>query len=218
MTRSLRAWAAALAAVLLAGCASGYRLDNRVQAFSSLPALPASPTYRFERLPSQLAGQTQEQVERLADPALFKVGLRRDDASPKFGVQVSARVQRTVSPWADAWDPYGWGGASGLAWAGPRYGWGFGVATPLPRAEPWYHREVAVIVTDLASHKVVFESRAANEGPLMDDTVVLATMFDAAMQGFPDAPQGPRRISVQIGGKEQPAAQPAAPAASAPQR
>ena len=199
MTRSLRAWAAALAAVLLAGCASGYVLDNQVQAFSSLPALPATPTYRFDRLPSQVAAQTQDQVERLADPALFKAGLRRDDASPRFSVLVSARVQRAISPWADPWDPYGFG-FGGASWAGPRYGWSFGATMALPRGQPWFQREVTVIVRDLSSQKVVFESHAVNDGPLVDDTAALAAMFDAALQGFPNAPPGPRRVGIPVGG------------------
>ena len=83
---------------LLSGCATSYVLDNNVQAFSSLPAVPPNPTYRFERLPSQAALPAQTQLEAMADPALFNAGLRRDDAAPRYSVQVSARVQR-----ADTW-------------------------------------------------------------------------------------------------------------------
>ncbi len=71
-----------LAAAALSGCATSYMLDNNVQSFSSLAALPAQPTYRFDRLPSQQAFQFQGQIEAMADPALFKAGLRRDDAAP----------------------------------------------------------------------------------------------------------------------------------------
>jgi hypothetical protein len=209
---SLRAWAAALAAALLAGCASGYVLENRVQAFSGLTALPATPTYRFERLPSQAAAPGQAQVEAFADPALFKAGLRRDDAAPKLSVQVSARVQRAVSPWGDPfYDPWGWGWGGGWM-GGPRHGWGMGAAFPLSRSDPWFHREVGVVVRDLGSNKVVFESHAVNDGPMLDDTAVLPAMFEAAMQGFPNAPQGPRRVDIQVGGESR------AAAASAPAR
>jgi hypothetical protein len=69
--------------------------------------VPANPAYRFERLPSQQNDQ-QDQVEAWADPALFRAGLKRDDAAPRYSVQVAARVQRILSPWADPWD--GWGG------------------------------------------------------------------------------------------------------------
>ena len=101
MPRLVRLFTAALLATTLTGCATGYLLDNQVQSFSSLPALPATASYRFERLPSQLADPTQAALEGLADPALHKAGLRRDDAAPRYSVQVAARITRTLSPWAD---------------------------------------------------------------------------------------------------------------------
>lgn len=186
---------AGIATAVLSGCASGYLLDNQVQTFSGLPALPAQPTYRFERLPSQAALPAQTQIEALADPALFKAGLRRDDAAPRYSVHVSARVQRSLSPWAE---PGGWGWGGGFLLGGP----GISVGMPFPRMEqPWYQREVAVIVRELASNRVVYETRAASDGPWLDNHTVLAAMFDAALQGFPNAPAGPRRVNIQLGRK-----------------
>jgi len=96
LSKSLRRVALlVLAAAALSGCATSYILDNNVQSFSSMAALPAQPTYRFDRLPSQQAFQFQGQIEAMADPALFKAGLRRDDAAPNLGIQVTARVQRS---------------------------------------------------------------------------------------------------------------------------
>lgn len=216
MHRTLRSLAlAGAAAALLAGCATSYRLDNTVQAFSGLAALPATPSYRFERLPSQL-GASQDQLELLADPALFRAGLRRDDAAPKYTVLVSARVQQVLSPWADPWSGPGWGWRGPGYW-GPRgYGPGFGMFSGME--QPWYSREVSVLVRDLATTKVVFESHANSDGPYLDNRTALAAMFDAAMQGFPNPPIGPRRVDVQIA-PGQPAASSgpgAAPAAVAP--
>lgn len=219
MQRSLRILALAGATLaLLAGCATNVVLDNTVQSYSGLPALPASPTYRLERLPLQQGQPGQDQLEALADPALFKAGLRRDDAAPKFSVQVSARVQRTLSPWADPWDGWGWGRAGYPG--GRRWGGGFG--TPFPRADQvWFQREVGVVVRDAVSNKVVFESRAANDGPWYDNALVLGAMFEAALAGFPAPPAGVRRVTVQLTDPgPQAAAAPAAPAAagSAPAR
>ena len=183
-----------LAAAALTGCATSYVLDNNVQSFSSLGALPAQPTYRFDRLPSQQAFQFQTQVEAMADPALFKAGLRRDDAIPQLGVQVTARVQRALSPWADPWD--GWGGMHG--WG--RWHGSFGAGGPFPRMEqPWYHREVGVIVRELPTNRVVYETHAVNDGPWSDNASVFPAMFDAAMQGFPNAPAGARQVNVKVG-------------------
>lgn len=196
-----RARLAVLSALLLAGCATGYILDNNVQTFSSLPTLPLQATYRFDRLPSQQASPVQAQIEALADPALFKAGLRRDDAAPRYSVQVSARIQRVRSPWADPWD--GWGGRWGWGAGWPGHGYGL-YAGPyggaFPRLEtPWYQREVGVVVRDLGTSQVVYETHAANGGPWSDDVAVLPAMFDAALQGFPKAPLGLRRVAIPVG-------------------
>lgn len=194
--------AALAAALLLAGCAGPYTLDNTVRSFSQIASLPAPATYRFERLPSQ-HGPQHAQLEALADAALNAAGLRRDDASPRYAVQVNARAERMVSPFAvahfaDPWDRYGWG--FGHAWGWHRH-WGFGLGHRLPMEPSWYHREVDVIVRDLRNdNRVVYESRAVNEGPYVDAAKVLPAMFTAAMQGFPNPPPGPRQVAVQVAG------------------
>jgi hypothetical protein len=186
---------AAIALLLLSGCASTYTLDNQVQSFSQLTALPAPATYRFERLPSQQE-PSQAQLEALADPALNQAGLKRDDANPRYSVQVSARLQLEVSPWADPWDR-GWGWGGGFGWRHHHRGFGVGMWGPYD-SPPWYHREVNVIVRDLGANRVVFESRAVNDGPWRESTYVLPAMFQAAMQGFPNPPPGPRTVNIQL--------------------
>lgn len=206
MVRIARFVLATAAAVALAGCATGYLLDNQVQSFSQLQALPAPATYRFERSLSQQADPAQQALEALADPALHKAGLRRDDAQPRYAVQVSARTDRTLSPYADPWDRWGWGGWGGFGggWgvglSGRHFGLGFG--GPFPRTDSyWFHREVSVVVRDLATARVVYETHAVNDGPWLDNRSVLPAMFDAAMHGFPNPPPGPRRVDIQVGGK-----------------
>lgn len=189
--------AAATAVLVLAGCASTYKLDNQVQSFSHLTAMPAQPSYRFERSLSQQADPAQQALEALADPALHRAGLRRDDSAPRYSVQVSARTERSLSPYADPWGPWGWGGW-GVGLGGRHFGLGLG--GPWPRGDSyWFHREVSVIVRELASNRVVYETRAVNDGPWLDNNAVLPAMFDAAMQGFPNPPPGPRRVDIQVG-------------------
>jgi hypothetical protein len=193
-----------LGAFLFSGCATSYLLENNVQSFSSLAGQPPQPTYRFERLPLQ-ESPAQAQLEAIADPALHKAGLRRDDANARYSVQLSARVRRVLSPWATPWDGWGWGGWSWGGWGWGtgfgRYGrHGFGHIGAFGRMEPpWYQREVDVIVRELPSSRVVFESHAANDGPWLDHNAAFAAMFEAALQGFPNPPAGPRRVAVQIG-------------------
>ncbi|HYD75965.1 DUF4136 domain-containing protein [Ramlibacter sp.] len=206
---------AVLSATLLAGCAAGYLLDNQVQSFSGLQSgLPANPTYTFERLPSQANQPGQAQLEAMADPALFAAGLRRDDASPRYAVQVTASVVRTLSPWYDPWDPW-WGG--GFGHFGP-YHHGFGWGPAFPRMDQaWFQREVGIVVRDKASGRVVYETRASSDGPWLDPAAVLPAMFQAALQGFPNPPAGPRRVDIQLGGQTKTAsAQPVRSATSPP--
>lgn len=186
---------AALALFLLAGCASTYTLDNTVQSFSQIPALAQPATYRFERLPSQQSPE-QQQLEAFADPALNAAGLRRDDANPRYSVQISARVSQEISPFADPWGPYGNFGFGAWGW---RRHWGMGMGWGYPPEPSWFHREVNVLVRDLGTSKVVFESRAINDGPYFSAPHVLPAMFSAALQGFPNPPSGPRQVNIQIG-------------------
>jgi hypothetical protein len=194
MHRSLLRWLglAMSAAVFLTGCAGGYLLDNQVQSFSQLTAVPPQPTYRFERLPSQQA-PGQAQLEAAADAALHKAGLRRDDTNPRYSVQVSGQMQQVLSPWANPWD--GWG-AFGIGHRGVSFGFG----GPFPRMESrWFQRDVAIIVRELPSNRVVYETRATNAGPWMDSGSVFPALFEAAMQGFPTPPPGPRIVNIQVG-------------------
>ncbi|WHZ13029.1 MAG: putative lipoprotein transmembrane [Burkholderiaceae bacterium] len=174
-----------LICLLLAGCATTLLVDSNVQSFSTLPALPAGATYRFERLPSQqAAGAAQAELEAMAEPALAHVGLQRDDAHPRYGVEVGARVEPMLSPWAYAWGP-GWG-----------WGWrGFWGPPPEP---PWYHRRVSVVIRDLHDHQVVYETRAVHDGPWPDSRRILPVMFAAALEGFPTPPSGARQVDIRI--------------------
>ena len=65
----------------------------------------------------------------------------------------------------------------------------------------WFRREVSVIVRELPSNRVVYETSALNDGPWYDSGAVLPAMFDAAMQGFPNPPPGPRRVDIQVGAR-----------------
>lgn len=219
--RVLTALALALT-VALSGCATRWVVDSQVRSFSELPADAAARApvaYRFERLPSQQQGpefaRQADALEAFAMPALDAAGLRRDDAAARYSVQIGARVTRVLSPWDDPWlnggwgwgglgygRPYygGWGGWGGRGWGG-RGGWGgwgaFGGGFP-PMANPWYAREVNIVMRDLGSQRVVYETHARNDGPYASDAAVLPAMFQAALRGFPTPPQGVRRVDVEI--------------------
>jgi Domain of unknown function (DUF4136) len=200
------------------GCASVRLIDNDVTAFSTLASVPAGSTYRFERLPSQQAyPQQQDQLEGIAQAALAKVGLARVGDAPgspvaRYSVQMGINVQSVPSA---LWDDLGprFGGFVGvgsgpfLLGTGPvrvvghiavgqAYGpWGY----PLfYRPPPNYVRTVSLVLRDVASNQVVFETHAKNENPWTDSVAILPAMFDAALQGFPAPPAGPRRVNMEI--------------------
>jgi Domain of unknown function (DUF4136) len=195
MRRAFAACASLSAVVLLAGCASVRLVDNDVRSFSTLPAIaPGSVTYRFERLPSQQShSAAQDQLESIAQRALAKVGLQRDDAKAAYSVQVGARLQVDPrAPWDDPW--YGGWGMYGYR-RGPYFGSGLGLGW----SSPYYRREVSVVMREVATSKVVYETHAAHDGRWSDNDNVFPAMFDAALKGFPQPPQGARRVDVQIG-------------------
>ena len=180
------------AALWLTGCASTRLVDSDVQSFSQLAGAPARATYSFERLPSQQAqGAQQSAVEEQARLALAKVGLRQDSAAPFYRVQAHARTDLLAYP--DYWDGPGWG------WGGLGVGRGFygGLSMRFP-PPTLYRREVGLILREAATGNVVYETRAVHEGVWTDNPAVFAAMFDAALNGFPTPPTGPRRIVLEI--------------------
>lgn len=201
-----------LVAIGLAGCATSWVVDSDVRSFSSMAGVPAGATYRFERLPSQQADEAaQQQLEAMAGSALDGVGLRHDDSAPQLSALIGARVTAELSPWADpwlvggpwpgwgygrwgpgpGWGPGGWYGAGwyGAGWYGPAFG---------PPPTPWFVREVSIVLRELPSNRVVYETHARNDGPYNNSARILPVMFQAALQGFPNPPQGIRRVDIEL--------------------
>ncbi len=201
--RGMALWAMA---ALLAGCSGMRVVDTDVTAFSVWPATPpASGTaYRFERLPSQQAatGQalgrsemSQDQLEAAAQNVLGRYGLVNNPAAPALNVQVSG-LTYVSQP-----SPYGTGfyGGPAVSLGAGNHGGFVGLSLPVMRMEPTlYTRELTLIMRDSRSHAVVFETRARHNGIWADAHVVFPAMLEAALQGFPQPPGGPRRINIEV--------------------
>ena len=173
-----------MAVWLLSGCASGYLLDNNVQSFSQLTGT-AGATHLPLRTAAFAAGPlARRSWKRWRTRRLHKAGLRRDDANPRYSVQVGAQLQRVLSPWADPWDGWGWGSAwaIGGVWASASASpFGYGDMEP-----PWYQREVAVIMRELPSNRVVYETRAFNDGPWLRRWLGLPGDVPGSLAGLPE--------------------------------
>jgi hypothetical protein len=175
---------------LLAGCADMRVIESEVQTTAAPNAGAANLTaakYRFERLPSQAKLARTREVEALVQVALNRVGLVRDDAAPRYSVLPGMREQ-VVS--AGRWE---------RPITDPFYRRGRIVApdTRFPSA-PRYRREVHLLIRDLRSGTIVYETHAVNVSSWSDTDAVLAAMLEAALQGFPQAPEGVRTVSIEI--------------------
>ena len=186
---------------LLVTACSGMRIvDTDVSTFTgpAAQAIPQSASYRFERLPSQQAqAQQSAALEAIAQAALERAGMRRDDAAAQYSVQLGLRMFRDPqAPWDD-----------------PRYIQGIAVPALVPTRYgllmrhpslnlqfdfPYYRREVTLVIRRAADAQVVFETRAQHDGRWSDDEGVLPAMFQAALQGFPNPVVGTRRVVVEI--------------------
>ena len=198
--------AALLVLLLLTGCTGMRLVGSDVQAVSTVAAGMAPPAgsltggrYRFERLPLHATHPQSERIEAIAQAALTKVGLMRDDASAQFSALLGARIEsyvadlwgQSVGPWVHGgWPVHGhtMGGHGGIL---P----GFGLRLPPPT---FYRYEVGLVLRDLRSSQVVFETRAMHEGPWSDADNILPALFEAALKDFPNAPTGVRRINIEI--------------------
>lgn len=200
-------WMARIALVTvvasLTACASGPRtVDADVRTSTALPpgnAVLQGAHYRFERGPLVAGQPAPEKLEAMAQAALARVGAVRDDAKARVSVQVSGYVH---AYWTDGWDGIsnprlalglgvgrGWrGGSIGLGWGWPM--WDSGV--------PAYVSEVSLLMRDLQSGQIVYDTRARHDGPWHDTENILAALFVAALEGYPQPASPARRVGVPL--------------------
>jgi hypothetical protein len=203
---------ALLTTLALAGCAGTYRVDNAVQSYAhwsaDIPtgaqapaAVPQAPqTYRFERLPSQREGGSAEDQNRLeawTRTVLETHGwtVAEAPANAPWRVQVTATTVRNArSPWDDPWPSWRFRGqvvaGNGYFYWSPMF--------VVPMDMPWYEREVAVVIRDAASGRVVYETRAGHEGRWNGTPALWQAMLQAALNGFPVPPSGPRQVDIDL--------------------
>jgi hypothetical protein len=206
-TRQLTRWFSmamtALSLSLLTGCASVRLIDSDVVSVNAAPAGMnlQGAKYRFERLPSQANNPEAGLAEQQAQAAMTAVGLVRDDAGASLSVLVGfSGTQYMADPWGrpvgPGVSPFGRitiGTGFGVGF-GSHAGVGMGMRFPPPTH---YQREVSVLMRDLKSGQVVYETRASHSGPWSDSVPIFATLFQAAMANFPNPPAGQRRVNIE---------------------
>ena len=111
-------------AAVLAGCATHRVVEGDVRSFSRLPAAASAQqpmTYRLERLPSQQT-PSFDPILALAEQALARAGLQRNDETGQWVVQLGA--QAGFTPRRDPFDDHPPWAFGGWGWYGGRGGWG----------------------------------------------------------------------------------------------
>ena len=188
------------ASLLLTACSGMRIVDTDVSNFPGPAAqtIAQAATYRFERLPSQQAqAQQSATLEALAQTALERAGLRRDDATAQYSVQLGMQMFRDPqAPWDDLRYLRG---IAAPAFVNTQYGMLMRHPSLSMQFDfPYYRREITIIVRRAADAQVVFETRAQHDGRWSEDAAVLPAMFQAALQGFPNTVAGTRRVAVEI--------------------
>jgi len=165
-------------------------------------------TYAIERLPSQQANaDEQARIETAALPALAAAGFTSAPAEQAdMLIQIGARAFDVVrydpfgGPfyWRNDWWYYGhrrtffygpgfYGpGFYGRGWGGYGSGYGSGYDADV-------QREVALLIRDRRSQKIVYETRATYLQRWNNDAL-LPAMFEAALKDFPQTALSPRTV------------------------
>ena len=220
-TRRLALGILAATTLVLAGCATGPReVTSNVTSYSTLTQLPSPPTYRMELLPSMAQQQSFALIEQQAEQALQRVGLNRDETPGKAKLVVQVMAAASYGR-ANNWPYYGPPGPAfgwGLGYGG-RWGGGFGMSWMMDTPPMVYYRSVKLIMREQQTQKIVYETSAAYDEVWTDDRIMFKVLFDAALTGFPQPPQGSRAVRAtiqQLPGDQVPGAIPSAPPPAAP--
>lgn len=199
---------------LMAACAGVPQIAADVSSYGVWPAGRSAGSYAIERLPSQTrGGSDQDKLEAAARGALERAGFKPAAAPDQADVlvQVGGRQGRVIdaSPWFDFGVTGWWGGRRGPYYGGPhRFRPGFGpgplIGTsagmfwgPWPADPTRDYREIALLLIDRPSHMALVEVHVRQEARYVGDDSIGA-MFDAALLGFPQLPEGERSVVVPL--------------------
>lgn len=207
------------AVAVLSGCAAT-SVTSQVQSFGQWPAGRKPGTFVFDVLPSQQAQQDQQgqrgQGEPVSVVALQAAALPALQASgftlapPEQAERAELMVQLVARSKVEPRNRYGsFGGfythPFGHPFAYPygfpqgRIGFGGPVFMWSPAMEPpWATLRVEVIVRDRRSSQVLYETHASHDRLGSVDESVLPYLFEAALQGFPEALPGPRVVDIPL--------------------
>ena len=187
--RALQRVFALISVALLGACSLPRMIDSDVQSFAG-NVLPASTAdFRFERLPSQQQNLgLQDTLESMAQEALERIGLTRNDTSGRYLAQVGLGVDNILNPYYRPPRPRLVKGTDGRWYE----------EWPMtPDIEvPWYRHRVHLTLRDSSTSQVAYETTAVFDGPWRDTLNLVPPMLEAALKDYPNP--GNRRVVVEL--------------------
>ena len=225
MSRHFKLWTlllATLCAAFLTGCSTVRVIESQVQTNAQwLPQnpAPAKAQFRLERLPADVNNMQAGWAEIELVSALAPLGWTRNDVDAQYSVWIGVRTAEFITdtwgrpvrgPWINhvyirggtGYRPRGvvtgvsTGVSTGVGWSlmTPVYP---GIRHGFPPTVS-YAQEVSIIIRDLSTSQVVYQTKATHDGPWSDHANILRTMISAALQGFPSPSTVKRRVDIPI--------------------
>jgi hypothetical protein len=207
--RSLRLFfALAMGLLMLSGCGGLRVIQSQVQTTPQWTTpVPANAFYRWDRLPADANNPQAGWAETVLESALTPLGWTRNDIEAQYSVWVGVRTADYI---ADSWGrpvrgPWTHQVQISMGTGYRTHGAGVGVGFGLPPFRyngfppPYgYAQEVSIVIRDLRTSNVVYQTKATHDSPWSDHTTILQTMISAALQGFPNPPALNRRVDTSI--------------------
>jgi hypothetical protein len=153
--------------------------------------------FSFERLPSQKDARNQDALEAMAATALDKKGLKQSAIDPAYRVQLNFQSELLARDPRPAGYPVSVGFGIGFGHYDYRDRYGsssFGVVMQ----PTWYRNSVHLVLRESTSSRVAYETTASFDGPWSDAGNLFPAVLDAALDGFPNPPSGPRKVVIEL--------------------
>ena len=201
-----------LSSLLLSGCSSMRVIESQVQTNTQWPTVIASQTagtakahFRLDRLPADVNNLQAGWAEVELEAALAPLGWTRNDIQAQYTIWIGVRAAEFIadpwgrpvrSPWVNRFNF-----SVGTGYRPHGLGWGVGMNTGMRAGFPppsGYAQEVSIIIRDLQTSNVVYQTKAVHEGPWTDHQNIWRAMIAAALQGFPNPPVLNRRVDTSI--------------------
>ena len=202
----------ALSSLVLSGCNSMRIIESQVQTSTQWPAVTASQTaapakayFRLDRLPADVNNLQAGWAEVELEAALAPLGWSRNETQAQYTVWIGVRAAEFVAdpwgrpvrgPWVNRFNV-----SIGTGYRPHGVGWGLGMNTGMRAGFPppsGYTQEVSIIIRDLQTSNVLYQTKALHEGPWSDHPNIWRPMIGAALQGFPNPSVLNRRVDTTI--------------------